>query len=345
MKRLSLFLCGCLCAWLTHAETVSFEYLLAQVPEASLVSELELKPTEVPGMTNLLLRFDALKVSLARRQRYHAEWLAINGLEEEGSLEGRVHCRLHWKNEVYPFDEMGAPVVDMRFVRTEERDLVARIRTLYLTLLDDLPPALKAQLLIASPAEAEEAQIPVFQGFEEKRYQMHDALILRLVKDFNEHPEKWVGASEEDRVNLPPLQPALIKALMIEESGGSDTRSREAWKTDPLQVNVPGDWAEAKTELGLTQPQNRNEGTTEQNVRAGIMWLARKGYGRSGKGIAHRPGAYFDSWRIALQRYNGRLERLPEQRFFRTAYAERILRRANHPDRFVPIARETTGSK
>lgn len=308
-------------------------------------TDVELKPTEFPGLANLLLRFDALRVSVARRKGYHEEWLALNGLTEEDSLDSQIRFVLRWNTQRYPFDATGAPVVDLRFVKTEERDLVDRVQKLYLALLEDATPEVRKCALIERPTAAGAADVPVFQGFEDDRYQMHDALILQLVKEFNEHPEDWVGAAEGDRVNLPPLRPELVKALMIEESGGSDARSREAWKVDPLQVNVPGDWAEAKTELGLSQPQNRNEGTLEGNMRAGIMWLARKGYGRSGKGIAHRPGAYFDSWRIALQRYNGRLERLPEQRFFRTAYADRILRRANHPERFVPIARETSGAK
>ena len=41
-----------------------------------------------------------------------------------------------------------------------------------------------------------------------------------------------------------------------------------------------------------------------------------------------------------LQRYNGRTKNLRDGRTYRAAYAERILRRAADPERFVPIARE-----
>ncbi len=38
---------------------------------------------------------------------------------------------------------------------------------------------------------------------------------------------------------------------MIQETGGADSRSQAAWKVDPLQVNVLGDWGEEKKFLGL----------------------------------------------------------------------------------------------
>ena len=58
------------------------------------------------------------------------------------------------------------------------------------------------------------------------------------------------------------------------------------------------------------------------------------------KAIAHRPEAYFDSWRVALQRYNGRTDTLRDGRSYRAAYADRILRRVRNPGVFVPIAFE-----
>ena len=114
-------------------------------------------------------------------------------------------------------------------------------------------------------------------------------------------------------------------------------RSKAAWDADPLQVNVPGDWAREKELLGLVKPTRRNEGTAEQNVRAAIMYLSRKGFGVSGRPASERPKGYFDGWQRALQRYNGRRDRTDTDRWYSDEYAEKIIRRAGNPDVFVPI--------
>ena len=130
-----------------------------------------------------------------------------------------------------------------------------------------------------------------------------------------------------------------VKAQMIEESGGSGPVSRAAWETDPLQVNVPGDWDEAKRALGLLKPARRNEGSASLNIAAAVKWLSRKGFGASGKPAANRPEGFFDGWRTALRRYNARKVRTADGRFFDEAYADKVMRRAANPDTFIPIER------
>ena len=102
-------------------------------------------------------------------------------------------------------------------------------------------------------------------------------------------------------------------------------------------MNVPGDWVREKELVGLTRPAKRNEGSAEKNVRAAIMYLARKGFGASGRPAADRPKGFFDGWQRALQRYNGRRDRTDTDRWYSDEYAEKILRRAENPDLFVPI--------
>jgi len=178
--------------------------------------------------------------------------------------------------------------------------------------------------------------LPVFKGFEAPRYQQHDALIVRLVQEYNADPRNWTGGAD-GQAQAPRLDPALVKAHMIEETGGNDALSRAAWAVDPLQVNVPGDWNHYKAYLGLRKPRHRNEGTREKNIRAGIKYLARKGFGKSGQPAGNRPEATFDGWTPALERYNGRTVKAADGREYCTVYADKIKKREKDPDKHVPV--------
>ena len=301
---------------------------------------LEVRPEELPGVSELFLRVDALRVRVARRARAHAFWLRLTETDESVPSDAAVRFELVWLGRRYPFDRWGCLAVDRRFVRPEDGELISRFEAFY---RDRVVASPLGRDLNACPQVRPDPGVdapPVFAGFEDDRYQEHDALIARLVREFNADRAAWAGAAEGQRPDIPRLSPALVKSLMIEECGGNGPQSLAAWAADPLQVNVPGDWSEAKEALGLTRPQSRNEGSVEANLRAGIQYLVRKGFGVSGKAIAHRPEAYFDSWRVALQRYNGRTDTLRDGRSYRAAYADRILRRARNPGVFVPIAFE-----
>ena len=173
--------------------------------------------------------------------------------------------------------------------------------------------------------------VPVFAGFEHPRFQMHDALIARSVAAFNANTAQWAGSTTGQAQKIGKISVAQVKAHMIQESGGQNALSRAAWKKDPLQVNVPGDWNSYKKYLGLHRPRNRNEGSLETNLKAGIMMLVRKGFGESGQPAANRPSGSFDGWRPALQRYNGRKDLTTEGVPYRVAYANRILNRSARP--------------
>ena len=299
---------------------------------------LPLKPEALRGVCDLFLRVDALRVRADIRTRAHAFWLGLAEEEESAPSDAALRFELVWQGRRYPFDRWGRLAIDRRFIRPEDGELLSRFEAFYRAQVTASALFREQKLEPQRRPEATAETLPLFAGFEDDRYQAHDALILRLVAEFNANPGEWVGAEEGDDPNIPPLDPALIKALMIEETGGGGARSLAAWDVDPLQVNVPGDWAPEKAELGLKEPRSRNEGTLEQNLRAGIKFLARKGFGVSGRAIAHRPDAYFDSWREALMRYNGRTDTLRDGRAYRSAYADRVLRRARNPELFVPIA-------
>lgn len=180
----------------------------------------------------------------------------------------------------------------------------------------------------ASAPASGSASVPVFKSFENKRYQQFDALIAKYVADYNANRAKWAGATPEQAAAMPELTAAQVKAHMIQETGGGDVRSRAAWAKDPLQANVPGDWNPYKKYLGLREPRKRNEGSLEQNLKAGIMLLARKGFGVAGQPAGNNRKGSFDGWETALRRYNGRSDKAADGRPYRECYAERILRRA-----------------
>jgi len=181
------------------------------------------------------------------------------------------------------------------------------------------------------------AVVPVFRGYEPARYQSHDALIARLTREFNRHRGAWADANRAQAKQIPDITEELIKAHMIQETGGGTVRSQQAWRKDPLQVNVPGDWIVWKGELGLRKPAVRNEGTLEGNLRAGLKFLVRKGFSASGRPVRTLGEQTFVDWGTALERYSGRTTPTASGKQYCVEYADRIIERAEHHGRHVPI--------
>ena len=181
------------------------------------------------------------------------------------------------------------------------------------------------------------ATVPVFRGFEAPRYQQHDAIIAKCVREFNRHRGAWADANRSQARTIPDITEELVKAHMIQETGGGDSRSTAAWKFDPLQVNVPGDWGEEKTMVGLRKPRKRNEGSAEQNIRAAIKYLVRKGFSMSGKPVRKVDKQEFWDWATALERYNSRSAKTASGKKFCEEYADRIIERAENHDQPVSI--------
>jgi hypothetical protein len=175
----------------------------------------------------------------------------------------------------------------------------------------------------------------IFKGFEADRYQQHDATIREAVLDFNNNKAARVGCSADQALALTTLDEDVVKSWMIQESGGGDAGSLAAWKIDPVQANVPGDWTDTKTDLGLAKPKARNEGDIKTNLKAGIVLMARKGFGKSG--LAPKPTGTFDGWQVALQRYNGRTDGCANGKMYSQNYADAIWARAQDPKVARPI--------
>ena len=281
------------------------------------------------------LAFEALQIhkrSLEREAAHKAE-LAKRGIAEVpacGTQRYTVDTAGLLKEFV--FDEWGEFYIDKRFVTDEEMKVVKAIEAW----IRKWFPA-KAAKKRVTVLPSGKTGVPVFRGFEDERYQQHDALIVRLVDEFNAGKAEACGGTSSQAEKVSDLTPALVKAHMIEESGGNGPASKAAWAVDPLQVNVPGDWGDEKKLVGLTKPSKRNEGEAEANVRAAIRYLSRKGFGSSARPASERPKGYFDGWPKALQRYNGRRDRTETDRYYSDEYADKIVKRAANPSLFVPI--------
>ena len=192
-------------------------------------------------------------------------------------------------------------------------------------------------MTLASIALSLLAAVPVFKGFEADRYQKHDKVIAKCVREFNRHRGAWADANRNQARTIPNITEELVKAHMIQETGGGDSRSTAAWNVDPLQVNVPGDWGDEKKLIGLKKPQRRNEGSVEQNVRAAIKYLVRKGFSKSGKPVRTVDEQEFWDWATALERYNSRSDKTASGKKYCVEYADRIIRRAEKHDQHVGI--------
>ena len=294
---------------------------------------LDVDPQAIMEILPLATEAIAIQQRAEAREAKHAEELRKKGIAEVPPCGSERYVIDTPAFGGFAFDGWGELYIDRRFVTDEEMKTVKKIEA---WIAKWFPQQTKKR--VAKPRKsAGGAGLPVFRGFEDARYQAHDALIAKLVREFNADKMGWTGCTPEQVAKVGDLTAALVKAHMIEESGGNGPRSKAAWSVDPLQVNVPGDWGVEKELVGLVKPAKRNEGTAEQNIRAAIKYLSRKGFGASARPAASRPKGFFDGWLDALRRYNGRRDRTDTDRYYSDEYADKIMKRAKDPNAFVPI--------
>ncbi len=310
------------------------------------LTNLKFDPAAAMEALPLVMECARIYAVAQARLEAHDRELAARGIAEEPMSRAAVKYTIDTGGlfEML-FDDFGELYIDRRFLTDGELATVKRLEAfaqehLIKPLREALgkgEPGRKAAPPLPKRTFTDSTHLPVFRGFEDARYQQHDALIIRLVKEFNLGKADWCGSTPAQAEKVGDLAPALVKAHMIEESGGGGRRSCSAWEVDPLQVNVPGDWGEEKLLVGLKKPVSRNEGTAEGNVKAAIKYLSRKGFSAAARPAAERPKGFFDGWPRALQRYNGRRDRTDTDRYYSDEYADKIVRRAKNPDEFVPI--------
>ena len=294
---------------------------------------LDVSPQALMELLPLAVEAAAIQTRAAEREAKHVAELRRKGIAEVPACDSDRYVINAPSIAGFSFDAWGEMYIDRRFVTDEEMKTVKKIEAWIAKWFPDLAKERTEKPRVHAGGEG----LPIFRGFEDARYQTHDALIARLVREFNADKRGWTGGTAEQVLKVADLTPALVKAHMIEETGGNGPRSKAAWTVDPLQVNVPGDWGVEKELVGLVKPTKRNEGTAEGNVRAAIKYLSRKGFGASGRPASSRPKGFFDGWLQALRRYNGRRDRTDTDRYYSDEYADKIVRRANDPESFVPI--------
>lgn len=94
------------------------------------------------------------------------------------------------------------------------------------------------------------------------------------------------------------ITPEFLKAWAMVESGGEG--DKDAFLSDPLQVNNPGDWPSdnRKSLIGLRKGQPMAPRTS---AAAALEWLRYKGYEHDAKGNR----VHWRGKEEALRRYNG----------------------------------------
>ena len=227
---------------------------------------LEIDPQAIVEILPLATEALAIQQRAMERETKHAVELKKKGIAEVPPCGSERYVIDTPAFGGFSFDDWGELYIDRRFVTDEEMKTIKKIEA---WIAKWFPEQTKKRKTHPRP-RAGGAGLPIFRGFEDKRYQVHDELIAKLVAAFNADKKGWTGGTPEQAAKVGDLTPALVKAHMIEESGGNGPRSKAAWAVDPLQVNVPGDWGVEKELVGLTKPTKRNEGSLENNVRAAI---------------------------------------------------------------------------
>ena len=287
----------------------------------------------------------ALRKKVQARLDAYNQFAAAMGYEEVPMSAAPVKTQISVDGQIFFFEGDGELWCDSRFILPHEEPIVRAMESYYrAVVLKDKKLKAEAEAAAAEIARRKKT-VPVFKGFEDARYQKYDELILKYAEEFNANRAHWADATPSQASSIRELRPALIKSHMIEESGGGNMKSRKAWMVDPVQVNVPGDWDPNKKAVGLNKPSKRNEGSAAKNVKAAIMYLVRKGFGPSGGPAKKNPEKRFDGWFSALKRYNGRKDLTASGKRYKDAYAERIIRRAESPKTFVPIAKDIKQGK
>lgn len=142
----------------------------------------------------------------------------------------------------------------------------------------------------------------------------NDDVIVAAANKYNAENRYFPGDAEY-------MTPQLVKAWMMRESGGSPN----AFKSDPFQVNTPGDWVAEKAKIaGLTNGQAM---TPRISAEAALKWSR---YKSTWPGLEFSSPlarqAHYGAYE-ALMNYNGNKQQvggIP----FRVRYANDILNRA-----------------
>ena len=142
---------------------------------------LEIDPQAIVEILPLATEAIAIQQRAAEREAKHAAELRAKGIAEVPPCGSERYVIDTPAFGGFSFDDWGELYIDRRFVTDEEMKTVKKIEA---WIAKWFPQQTKKRT--EKPRKtAGGAGLPVFRGFEDARYQEHDALIARLVKEFN----------------------------------------------------------------------------------------------------------------------------------------------------------------
>jgi hypothetical protein len=161
-----------------------------------------------------------------------------------------------------------------------------------------------------------EAPMPgVAAGREDPKYQQNDYQIA--ASTFLMNRAVAVADVAGDKSGLPTpdanhtigtdlpgqLDVNVVKAMVLTETqSGNISGATGTGQTDVMQSNVPGDWNNTKSAIGLTNGQTM---TPETSINAGVKLLFMKGMGSDANGVMNWRNGKGGDWSNAVQKYNG----------------------------------------
>ena len=159
------------------------------------------------GDSAAFARVDAVMAESRRRHGLWNRYLDLMRMRESQQGTASVRFRLSINGRIYLFTDRGRLFLDGRFVKADEVPALLAVEKAFAAVLAASPYAKTFKVRTETACSEFDVsvgkiRVPVFQGFEDSRYQRHDAAVARISAD----------SERTDR----PLSAALLKSLLIE---------------------------------------------------------------------------------------------------------------------------------
>ena len=152
-------------------------------------------------------RVDAVVASSRRRHDLWNRYLELMHMRESQPCTASVRFRMSVGGRIYLFTDRGRLFLDGRFVKEDEVPALLAAEDAFLRTLSASPYGKVFKVRAEAPfaeidASVGTIRVPGFHGFEDARYQRHDAAIARV-------------SAETERTDR-PLPAAILKSLLVE---------------------------------------------------------------------------------------------------------------------------------
>ena len=141
---------------------------------------LEIDPQAIAEILPLAVEAVSIQQRAVEREAKHAAELRKKGIAEVPPCGSERYVIDTPAFGGFSFDDWGELYIDRRFVTDEEMKTVRKIEAWIVKWFPKQTEKRKTKPRVRAGG----AGLPVFRGFEDARYQEHDALIARLVKEF-----------------------------------------------------------------------------------------------------------------------------------------------------------------